>query len=315
MSVANHPLRKNKWTSEDMPDQSGKVFIITGANSGLGKEATFRLAKKNAEVVMACRNEEKGRQSMNEIKEKVPHAKLAVKKLDLSDLKSVDEFTDQFLQSYGRLDVLMNNAGIMQPPRMNSVQGYEIQFAVNHLGHFYLTYRLYDILKNTPRSRVVTQSSIAHTRGKINFENINSERSYSRTGAYAQSKLANLLFAYELARRAGNDVLSVAVHPGYTNTNLQQSGPSIGGTSFFARLYRITDKLAMPVWKGTLPMLYAMTESDVNPGDYIGPSKLGGARGWPRRIKSSKRSYNEEDARRLWEISEEMTGIKFLSER
>lgn len=297
-----------------MPDQSGKVFLITGANSGLGKEATFHLAEKNAEVVMACRSVEKGEEAMREIKSMVPDAKLAVMKLDLSDLRSVDSFAEEFQSRYERLDVLMNNAGIMQPPRMESPQGYEIQFAVNHLGHFYLTYRLYDILKRTEGGRVVTQSSIAHLQGKINFEDINSEKSYSRSGAYSQSKLANLLFAYELARRAGDEVLSVAVHPGYTNTNLQQAGPTIGGASFFSRLYKITDRvMAMPVWKGTLSMLYAMTEDDGGPGDYIGPSKLGGARGWPRRIKSNKRSYNEEDAKRLWEISEEMCGIKFLS--
>lgn len=313
MSMSTEPLKKKKWTVDDIPDQSGKVIIITGANSGLGKEATKQLARKGAEVIMACRDLKKGEIALSEIKKEIPEAKLYLIELNLANMKSVENFSKNFLEKYNRLDVLMNNAGVMQTPYRTTEDGLELQIGVNHMAHFKLTSYFYDILKKTPNSRVVNQSSIAHKMGKINFEDINSEKSYNRNTAYGQSKLANLLFTYELSRRAKDEVICVAVHPGYTNTNLQQTGPSIGGKSFLYRLYKITDKLAMPIWKGALPMLYAMTMDDVKSGDFIGPKKFIGARGWPERIKSNKRSYNEEDARRFWEISEKNTNTSFLS--
>ncbi|MCY3412805.1 MAG: SDR family NAD(P)-dependent oxidoreductase [Candidatus Heimdallarchaeota archaeon] len=314
MNKSISSLSKKKWTTDDMPDQSGKVFIVTGANSGLGKEASLRLAEKNAEVIMACRNLEKGQKAFDEIKEIVPDTKLVLFQLNLASLKSVKEFARNVIERYDRLDGLMNNAGIMQPPYMKTEEGMELQIGVNHMAHFKLTALLYDLLKKTPGSRVVNQSSIAHKMGRMNFDDINSEKSYSRNAAYGQSKLANLLFTYELARRAGDDLQAIAVHPGYTDTPLQQNGPAVGGKSYLSRIYSLSDKLlGMPVWKGTLPMLYALTMDDVQSGDYIGPNKFGGARGWPQRIKSNKRSYNEEDSKKLWEISEKMTNTSFLS--
>ncbi|MHA2092113.1 MAG: oxidoreductase, partial [Candidatus Kariarchaeaceae archaeon] len=305
-----------KWKSEDMDDQTGKIIVITGANSGLGFEASKELARKNATVIMAVRDLEKGETAANEIREEIPSAKLDVTKLDLSSLSSVKEFADQFKGKYNELHVLINNAGIMQPPKMETEDGFELQIGVNHFGHYALTGQLFDLLKATSGSRVINQSSMAARYGKMNFDDINSSEQYGRNAAYGQSKLANLLFAYELDRKLKhhgiNDVMSTAVHPGYTATNLQHSGPTVGGKSMWSRLYTITNKLmAQNVKKGALPMLYAATASDMGGGDYIGPRGLRQTRGYPKHVKSPKASYIETDAKRLWEMSEEMTGIKF----
>jgi NAD(P)-dependent dehydrogenase (short-subunit alcohol dehydrogenase family) len=299
-----------------MDDQTGKIIVITGANSGLGFEASKELARKNATVIMTARNLEKGEAAANEIKDEIPTTNLEVMKLDLSSLKSVQEFVDQFKGKHDKLHVLINNAGIMQPPKMETEDGFELQIGVNHFGHFALTGLLFDLLKATSGSRVINQSSMAAQYGKMNFDDINSNEKYSRNGAYGQSKLANLLFTYELDRKLKehrlHDILSTAVHPGYTATNLQHSGPTVGGKSIWSRYYTITNKLmAQNVRKGVLPMLYAATASDVGSGDYFGPRGLAQSRGYPKRVKSPKASYNEADAKRLWEISEEMTEIKF----
>jgi NAD(P)-dependent dehydrogenase (short-subunit alcohol dehydrogenase family) len=296
--------KNNHWTATDIPDQSGKVAIVTGANSGIGYDTARELAKKNATVIMACRNTEKGQAAAHSVVNEHPQAKVIVKQLDLSDLASVKGFAEDFRSEYNRLDMLINNAGVMAIPYGKTADGFERQFGTNHLGHFALTGLLIDLLLSTEGSRVVTISSTAHLMGSINFDDLNGEKSYFKWGAYGQSKLANLLFAYELQRRlaaAGSTTISVAAHPGYTATNLQS------GTFF---------KFLNPIFgqgqaMGALPTLYAATSPEVNGCDYIGPDGFMEQRGYPKKVRSNGSSHNEATARKLWQVSEEMTGVKF----
>jgi NAD(P)-dependent dehydrogenase (short-subunit alcohol dehydrogenase family) len=300
--------KNNHWTAKDIPDQSGKVAIVTGANSGIGYDTARELAKKNATVIMACRNTEKGEAAARLIINDYPQAMVIVKQLDLSDLESVRRFAENFRAGYDHLDMLINNAGVMAIPYGKTADGFERQFGTNHLGHFALTGLLLDPLLNTGNSRVVTVSSTGHRAGRINFEDLNCEESYSKWIAYAQSKLANLLFAYELQRRldaVGSTAISVAAHPGYTATNLQS------GTFF---------KFLNPIFgqeqeMGALPTLYAATSPDVNGGDYIGPDGFMEQRGYPKKVRSNGSSHNEANARKLWQVSEEMTGVRFDFEK
>ncbi len=314
MSVQS--LSNQQWDYEDIPDQSGKVFVITGANSGLGLAANKGLVAKNATVVMACRSRSKAEAAADEIKEESPDADLDILLLDLANLDSIRSFADDFQDRYDRLDGLLNNAGIMQPPYRTTKDGFELQMGVNHFGHFALTGLLMELIKKTPESRVVTQSSFAHemTDG-INFEDINSKENYSRTGAYAQSKLANLLFAFELNRKFtvyDVDTLSVGVHPGYTATNLQSSGPEMDGWSIWSLLYKFTNRFfAQSEEMGALPLLYGAVGPGVKGGDYIGPGGFREAWGYPSRVKAADTAYNEEDAKKLWNLSENLTGVSY----
>lgn len=317
MTSSNGEIIKSKWNNSDMPDLSGKIVIVTGANSGIGYEASKALALKNAEVVMTCRNLEKGRIAAETIKNEISRALIDVMKLDLADLSSIKSFTKEFRSKNDRLDILLNNAGVMQTPRLKTVDGFELQFGTNHLGHFTLTGLLIDLLRKTEDSRVVTMSSNTHRMGTLNFDDLMLENGYSRNKAYSNSKLANLLFAYELQRRLEKDIgstISLAAHPGYSNTNLQQSGPSLGNRRFFYLFYKLTDRLiAQSAEKGALSILCAATDPNVKGGDYIGPGKFFQFRGHPKKVRSNKRSYDEDDAKKLWEISEKLTGIKYLS--
>ncbi len=294
------------WTTNNIPDLTGKTAIVTGANSGIGYEAALALAAKGARVIMACRNIEKGEAAAQQIHSKYPEAALEVMALDLSDLASVRAFVADFTGRYSSLDILCNNAGVMAlPERYETVDGFEMQFGTNHLGHFALTGLLLDMLQSTPGARVVTVSSGGHRMGKVEFDNLNAERVYKRWGAYGLSKLANLLFTYELQRRlesAGKDVTAVAAHPGYTATNLQAHS---GLFSF------LNNFLAQNQDMGALPTLYAATASNVRGGDYIGPDGFLEQRGYPKKVNSSDASHDETVARQLWEVSEELTGVQY----
>jgi NAD(P)-dependent dehydrogenase (short-subunit alcohol dehydrogenase family) len=314
MTEQKSQLIKKKWNNDDIPDLTGKTAIVTGANSGTGFQASKVLAAKGAEVIMACRSLEKGEVAANAIQTEYPNAKIKVMQLDLADLASVRAFAKEFQENHNSLEILLNNAGVMQTPPLKTADDFELQFGTNHLGHFALTGLLLKPLMRANEARVVTMSSMVHSSGKIHFDDVNLEKNYGRTKAYSQSKLANLLFAYELQRKLeqnGGSVISLAAHPGYTATNLQSAGPGMkGGRRHWAWFYKITNKImAQNVKMGALPILCAATDSAAEGGDYIGPRRFRGARGHPKKVRSNKRSYNEEDARRLWELSEELTGV------
>jgi NAD(P)-dependent dehydrogenase (short-subunit alcohol dehydrogenase family) len=303
-------MKNNRWDSSNIPDQQGKTIIITGANSGLGLDAAKLLAQKGAHVVMGVRDIQKGKQAIDIIKEKHPAAKLEVMKLDLSDLGSVREFSDEYRSKYSTLDLLINNAGIMFPEKRElTKQGFESQFGINHLGHFALTGLLLDILKNTQNSRVVNHSSMAHTMvRRFNLDELNTEKNYSKTKAYGLSKFANLLFTYELDRFFKENqihAISVACHPGISATNLFRTTNKT--MAFFAGL--MSQKSEM----GVLPLLRAAAEQGLVGSEYFGPAGFMGMGGYPTQVKSNKLSYNRELAIKLWEYSEKATGIFYKS--
>lgn len=309
-------MKDSGWRAKQMGDLSGMTIVVTGANSGLGYEAARMFAHHGAHVVLACRSTGRGHEAVERIREKSPDASATVLELDLADLTSIEEFTTAFKDSHDALHVLCNNAGVMALPRSETVDGFETQFGVNHLGHFALTGNLLDVLRKTEgETRVVTQSSGLHERGEINFDDLQGEYSYDEWDAYSQSKLANLLFAYELQRRlssAGSDVLSVACHPGYAATNLQRRGPELSGSTLRLWMTKIANTIiAQDAETGALPLLYAATAPDVTGGEYIGPSGFMNMRGPPKPQSSTDRSHDEEAAERLWEISEELTGVTY----
>ena len=294
------------FTEKDVPDQSGKTIVITGANTGLGYEAARVLAGKNARVIIACRSPQKAQAAIERILALHPGAEVEALELDLSSLESVRRAASQLQREQG-LDVLINNAGIMVPPYELTADGFESQFGVNHLGPFAFTGLLLDKLRAKPGARVVNTSSIAHKRGRIYFDDINAERGYSAIPRYAQSKLANLYFAYELQRRleaTGDPTLSVAAHPGIADTELSRYLPK--GLMLMAPLFRpLFNSPAQGAW----PTLAAATMEGVKGGEYYGPSKRGETAGPAVRVKSTRRSHDPAAARRLWELSIEMTGV------
>lgn len=315
-----------KWTTDDIPDLTGKIAVVTGANSGIGFAATMALAQKGAHVVMACRNLEKAHEALAKIRGKLPDASVEIIQLDLADLSSVRKFAKEFMDKHQSLHILLNNAGVMWTPKLKTVDGFELQFGTNHLGHFALTGLLMERIMNTEGSRVVTMSSSA-AGGKINFDDLQWDKSYSRFGAYAQSKLANLLFAYELHRRlraAGSTVLSLCSHPGAAKTNLGKNtglgmspgeglmkrlGFSMTRWLLFIILFPLVIILGHSAEDGALPILYAATSPNAESGAYYGPSGLFNK--YPKRVESSKALHDEEAARRLWEVSSELTGVRF----
>ncbi len=303
------------WVETHIPPQQGKAVLITGANSGLGFEAARLLAAKGARVILAVRDVTRGERAVAEIRRSVPAADLAVLPLDLASLASIRRAAAEVLRSEERLEVLINNAGVMAIPRRLTADGFEMQFGVNHLGHFALTGLLLPLLLRTPAARVVTVSSGAHVIGRINFDDLHGERRYHPWAAYAQSKLANLLFAYELQRRlaaAGSKTISVAAHPGYAATNLQRVGPEMSGSKLGMWLMAASNRLlAQSAAMGALPEVYAATSPRVQGGDYIGPDGPLGQRGFPKKVRSSPRSYDLDAAARLWAVSEALTGVRF----
>jgi NAD(P)-dependent dehydrogenase (short-subunit alcohol dehydrogenase family) len=304
-----------QWTQNDIPDQRGKLAVITGGNSGIGYEAGLALAGKKAEVILAVRDMNKGDEAVKNIRAKYPQAKVIAMELDLSSLQSVRAFVEAFLSKHTKLDILINNAGVMAIPARRTADGFEMQFGTNHLGHFALTGLLLPVLKATPNARVVTISSGVHMIGDIHFDDLQWEKRYERWSAYAQSKLANLLFAYEFQRRlAATDstLISVACHPGYAATNLQIVGPKMDGSHVRLWMMKAANVLvAQRRDMGALPTLFAATAPNVDSGDYIGPMSLGGMRGYPNKTFSNKKSYDETLAKKLWSVSEELTGVTY----
>lgn len=300
------------WTADNIPNQNGKTFLITGANSGIGFEASKVLSKKGAQVILTSRDLKKGMEAIEAIKKENPTAKLDLLLLDLADFQSIHNFSNEFHSRYSKLDVLVNNAGVMNPPKRElTKQHFEVQFGTNHIGHFLLTGLLLDVLKSTPNSRITIQSSIVHKtesmKPDIYFDDLNFEKSYNRDQAYAQSKLANLLFAYELDRRlkaAKINTIVTAAHPGYTKTNLQ-------ATSGFMMAVIMNNILAQNVKIGALPILRAATEENLTGGEYFGPTKIMEMRGYPELVKSSDKSYDKNLAKKLWEVSEKLTNLSY----
>jgi NAD(P)-dependent dehydrogenase (short-subunit alcohol dehydrogenase family) len=295
------------WNADQIPNQDGRVAIVTGANSGIGLVAATELAAHGARVILACRSEKRASEALAKIRAGNPEAMVEFRALDLSSLESVQAFAEGILADEPRLDLLINNAGVMMPPtRSETADGFELQFGVNHLGHQALTALLIDRLNQTPGSRVVNVASQAHRGGKIDFEDLQWQgRGYRKMASYGQSKLANLLFTFELDRRlktAGQTTLAVAAHPGWTATDLQRHSVS---ARFFNPL------LAMKPAQGALPTLRAATDPEVKGGEYFGPCGVLELRGDPVKVSSSRRARDTASAARLWQVSEELTGVRF----
>src|SRR6266581_3353337 len=300
-------IMKAKWTSDDVPGQHGRLAVVTGANTGLGFETAQVLAARGASVVLAVRDTDKGKAAAARIAGAAPGANVTVQPLDLTSLDSIRAAAGELRARHPRIDLLINNAGVMLTPRQTTRDGFELQFGTNHLGPFALTGLLLEQMLPVPGSRVVTVSSLAHrVRARINFDDLQGERSYSRVAAYSQSKLANLMFTYELARRlsGAGTTIAVAAHPGLAATELTRNTPAIAAF-FYARL--ISQKAAV----GALPTLRAATDPGVAGGQYYGPRGLLGTRGYPELAHSSRRSRDTATQRRLWTVSEQLTGITF----
>jgi NAD(P)-dependent dehydrogenase (short-subunit alcohol dehydrogenase family) len=314
-SPTPEPERRNRWTAADMPDQSGRHAIVTGANSGLGLHTAAELAIKGATVTLAVRDVQRGELAAEKIRTRAPQAEVDVAYLDLADLSTVRAFAQAWRSNSAQsIDLLINNAGIMAIPYRVSTDGYEMQFATNHLGHFALTGLLLDSM--SANARVVNVSSQAHRMGRINFDDLSGEKSYSAWRAYGQSKLANLLFTSELQRRldqAGLDIRATAAHPGYANTNLQAAAPTMEGRAWIARLMGVVNAVvAQPASMGALPTLYAATVPDLAGDTYIGPGGIAEQRGHPKPVGRASAAKDAAAAARLWQVSADLTGVHYL---
>jgi NAD(P)-dependent dehydrogenase (short-subunit alcohol dehydrogenase family) len=299
-------MKQKKWDSENISDQKGKVVIVTGSSSGLGYETAKVLANKNATVIVAVRNEVKGNAAVEKIKVDNPIADIQVMLVDLSNLESVHKFSENFKKKFKKLDLLINNAGVMNPPYTKTKDGFELQFGTNHLGHFALTGLLIELIKKTPNSRIVNVSSTSHKIGKLNFDDLNWEtRRYNTFRSYGDSKLANLYFTKELQKRLDSQstgVIVASAHPGGTATELARH-------SLF---FRILSSFVQNSKMGALPTLYAAVAPDVQGNDYIGPGGFQEIAGYPRKVESTKRAKRDDVAENLWDVSEEMTGVHYL---
>ncbi|SIR28654.1 oxidoreductase [Micromonospora avicenniae] len=301
-------MNADRWTADRIPYLSGRTFVVTGASSGLGLVTTRALVARGAHVVMAVRDEAKGRAAAASLGA-APGTSWEVLRIDLADLDSVREFADRMHASHRRVDVLINNAGTMATPYALSPQGHELQLATNHLGHFALTGLLFDLLLAGRDPRVVTVTSVNHRRARLPFDDT---RRYSPMGAYNSSKLANAIFGWELHRRfsdAGSPVRSILAHPGYTATNLQFSATTKGWRLVLGRLGN--PLLAQPADRGALPQLFAATDASARPGQLVVPGGPGELRGYPVPGKLSRAATDPENGRRLWKLSEQATGVRF----
>ena len=300
-------MAKSNWNIDNITDQSGKVVVITGASSGLGKEAAKQLAGKNATLVLAVRNLKKAEDVKQEILSRYPQSDIKIKHLDLGNLSSIKQFAEEINKEFSHLDILINNAGVMMCPYSTTEDGFEIQMGTNHLGTYALTGHLMPLLKATRNSRVVVTSSIAHKQGNIDFSDLNwKKRNYKTSKAYGDSKIANLYFTYKLAEilREDTDAPTItAAHPGWTRTDLQRhSGVFQFLNNFFAQKVEV----------GVTPTLRAATDPEARSGDYFGPSGFAEMNGYPVKVKSNALSHNTESANKLWDLSEELTGVKYL---
>jgi len=296
------------WTENNIPDQSGRIALITGANSGIGFESTRALVQKGATVIMACRSTARGEEAREQLLQLVPNAKLVVMALDLSDLESVQKFAAAFQRTYHKLDILINNAGVMIPPFTQTKQGYELQFGTNFLGHFALTGLMFPLMKDVENSRIVTACSLAGNNAKIDFDDLHSKsKPYKKWDAYGQSKLAELIFSFELARRledSNSKTIAVSAHPGGSNTNLQRT------TGFFLK-HVLFPLLSHAPSKAVLPSLVAAIDPLAGNGTYWGPSGFNELKGPPHRAKVPPVVYDKVIGNRLWKVGEDLTGIKF----
>jgi len=299
-------MSKEKWTSDSIPNQAGKIGIVTGSSSGIGFEAARVLANKGAEIIIAVRNKEKGDKAVQKIIGQFSKANVKLMLIDLADLKSVEQFANVFKKKFSQLDLLINNAGVMMPPYGKTNDGFELQFGTNHLGHFALTGHLIEMIINTPNSRIVNISSGAHNYGNLNFDDLTwDKRPYKAMRAYGDSKIANLYFTYELQNRLGNknsNPMVIAAHPGWTATELQRHSGLFNFLNGF---------FAMPIEQGTLPSLRAAVDKNVHSGDYFGPDGFREMRGYPVKVESNKLSHDIEITKRLWSVSEKLTGVKY----
>ena len=298
-----------KWTTADIPDQTGRVVVITGANTGLGYETALALAEHGAHVVLAVRNLDKGKDAAARITAASSRGDVALQELDLTSLESVRAAAQQLRSDYDHIDLLINNAGVMYPPKENTKDGFELQFGTNHLGHFAFTGLLLDKLLPVAGSRVVTVSSIGHRiRADIHFDDLQWEHSYNRVSAYGQAKLANLLFTYELQRRLAphGTTIAVAAHPGGSNTELMRHLPG-----WAAAVYPAMAPLFQDAAMGALPSLRAASDQAVLGGQYYGPGGFAQTRGYPKVVGSSRKSHDVDRQRRLWAVSEELTGVTY----
>lgn len=299
----------SKWTTNDIPDQTDRTAVITGANTGLGYETAAALAAKGAHVVLAVRNVDKGNDAAARIRAAHPRADVAVQRLDLTSLDSIREAAQQLRSDHETIDLLINNAGVMFTPRSTTKDGFELQFGTNHLGHFALTGLLLDRLLPVPGSRVVTVSSVGHrfAHNGIRFDDLQSEHDYNRFAAYGQAKLANLLFTYELQRRLqGTNTIAAAAHPGGSRTELTRNLPPVLGA-----VTKLVEPLFQSADMGALPTLRAATDPGVIGGQYFGPDGFAEQRGYPKVVSSNGASHDTDAQRRLWTVSEELTGVSY----
>jgi len=298
----------SNWNTADIPDQTGRTAVITGANTGLGYETAAALAAKGAHVVLAVRNLDKGQEAVRRIEQATPAARVDLQQLDLTSLESIRAATEQLKSTHDKLDLLINNAGVMFTPKSTTKDGFELQFGTNHLGHFAFTGLLLDRVLETPGSRIVTVSSVGHrfARNGIRFDDLQWEQSYNRYLAYGQSKLANLMFTYELQRRlAGTDTIAAAAHPGGSRTELTRNLPPLLGAAS-----GLLEPLFQEAAMGALPTLRAATDPGVLGGQYFGPDGFAEQRGYPVVVASSRASHDVDAQRRLWAVSEELTSVE-----
>lgn len=305
-----------KWDADHIVDLSNKVYLVTGANSGIGFETTRELVKKNATVIMACRNLKKGKAAIDLIREMTPNGKMDLINLDLANLTSIATIANKIKANYKYIHGLLNNAGIFYAPKVATSDNFELHIGINHLGHFALTASLFEIILKTKGSRIITQSSFVHRMGRINVDDIHFSHGYTRTKAYTQSKLANLLFALELDRRLKQrkiDTMSLATHPGMSRTNLFFNGPLMNGKTLWYPIHKLANLIwAQSAYMGALPLLYAATSENLSGGEYIGPQYWFGTRGYPKIINPSKKALDVDLSKRLWDLSCRILEIPFL---